>query len=59
MGTRDAMLFFHAGTIEAALGRRAAARRHLEAALEVNPQWHPFQPGLARATLARLSTGAD
>jgi hypothetical protein len=53
------MLFFHAGTIEAALGRRAAARRHLEAALEVNPQWHPFQPGLARATLARLSTGAD
>ena len=59
MGTRDAMLFFHAGTIEAALGRRAAARRHLETALEIDPQWHPFQPRLARAMLARLSAGAD
>jgi tetratricopeptide (TPR) repeat protein len=59
MGTRDAMLFFHAGTIEAALGRRAAARRHLETALEIDPRWHPFQPRLARATLARLSARGD
>jgi tetratricopeptide (TPR) repeat protein len=59
MGTQDPMLFFHAGTIEAALGRRAAARRHLEAALEINPRWHPFQPRLARATLDRLSTMGD
>jgi tetratricopeptide (TPR) repeat protein len=59
MGTRDAMMRFHAGMIEAALGRRAAARRHLEAALEINPRWHPFQPRLARVALARLSAGGD
>jgi len=59
MGTRDAMLFFHAGMIEAALGHRAAAERHLEAALETNPHWHPFQPRVARLTLARLSGGGD
>lgn len=59
MGTQDAMLRFHAGMIEAALGRRAVARRHLEAALKINPRWHPFQPRLARATLARLSAGGD
>jgi tetratricopeptide (TPR) repeat protein len=56
MGTRDAMLFFHAGMIEASLGRRSAARRHLETALAINPRWHPFQPAEARQTLARLSS---
>lgn len=56
MGTRDAMLFFHAGMIEAALNRPDLARRHLQAALAINPGWHPLQPAEARATLARLST---
>jgi tetratricopeptide (TPR) repeat protein len=57
LGTRDAMLFFHAGMIDAALGRSEAARGHLEAALATNERWHPFQPAAARATLARLSAG--
>ena len=42
LGTRDASLFFHAGMIEAALGRRAEARRYLDTALAINPHWHPF-----------------
>lgn len=55
MRTRDAMLFFHAGMIEAAVGEREAARRHLAAALAINPSWHPLQPAQAREKLARLS----
>ena len=55
MGTRDATLFFHAGMIDAALGRRESARRHLEMALAINPRWHPFQPDEAREILGRLT----
>jgi tetratricopeptide (TPR) repeat protein len=51
LGTRDAALFYHAGIIERALGDEAAAREYLEAALETNPYWHPFQPAAVRATL--------
>jgi tetratricopeptide (TPR) repeat protein len=54
LGTRDPTLHYHAGIIEAALGQRADARRHLRAALAINPHWHPFQPVEARAMLARL-----
>jgi tetratricopeptide (TPR) repeat protein len=59
LGTRDASLFYHAGMIEVALGRRADARRYLETALEINPQWHPFQPDEARRVLGRLAGGED
>jgi tetratricopeptide (TPR) repeat protein len=55
LGTRDAMLFYHAGMIERALGNGQAARRHLEAALETNPYWDPFHPAEARAVLDSLS----
>lgn len=54
LGTRDAMLFYHAGMIERALGERGAARRHLTEALAVNPYWHPTQPDSARAALEAL-----
>lgn len=59
LGTRDASLFYHAGMIEAALGRRADARRHLETALAINPHWHPFQPAEATQVLGRLTGEAD
>jgi tetratricopeptide (TPR) repeat protein len=59
LGTRDASLFYHAGIIEAALGRRADARRYLETALAINPHWHPFQPAEARQVLARLAGPED
>jgi hypothetical protein len=52
MGTRDAMLFYHAAMIDAALGRSGSACTHLKTALEINPRWHPFQPDEARRTLA-------
>ncbi len=55
LGTRDAMLFFHAGMIERALGNDDGARRHLKAALETNPYWDPFHPAEARAVLDSLS----
>jgi len=54
LGTPDALLFYHAGMIERALGDRPAARRYLERALAVNPYFHPTQPALARATLDSL-----
>lgn len=55
LGTRDAGLLFHAGMIEASAGDTDAARRHLEAALEVNPRWDPTDAETARATLDDLS----
>ncbi|MEO7986631.1 MAG: tetratricopeptide repeat protein [Gemmatimonadales bacterium] len=55
LGTRDAVLLYHAGMIERALGNNGAARRHLEAALETNPYWDPFHPAEARAVLDSLS----
>ena len=55
LGTRDAMLFYHAGMIEAALGRNDVARDRLETALAIHPHWHPSQPREAQATLDRLA----
>jgi tetratricopeptide (TPR) repeat protein len=54
-GTQDAMLFYHAGMIERANGRRELARQYLSHALAINPYFHPFQPDSARATLRRLT----
>jgi tetratricopeptide (TPR) repeat protein len=59
LGTRDASLFYHAGMIEAALGRHGGARRDLEAALAINPHWHPFQPAEAKRVLGRLAGRED
>jgi len=53
-GTRDALIFFHAGMIEQAIGAHDAARRHFEQAIETNPYFHPTYPALARAALAAL-----
>jgi tetratricopeptide (TPR) repeat protein len=55
LGTRDAMLLYHAGMIDRALGDDGRARARLEAALAANPYWHPSQPAAARATLDSLS----
>jgi len=54
LGTHDALLFFHAGMIERALGDRPAARRYLDRALAINSFFHPAQPAIARATLDSL-----
>ena len=55
LGTRDAMLHYHAGIIDRALGDSASARAQLEAALAINPYWHPSQPAAARAVLDSLT----
>ena len=52
--TRDASLWFHAGMIAAARHQNDEARRDLELALRINPQFHPTQPQQARETLTRL-----
>jgi tetratricopeptide (TPR) repeat protein len=54
LGTRDAMLFYHAGMIEHALGDERAAQRDLALALTINPIWHPTQPDEVRALLDSL-----
>jgi tetratricopeptide (TPR) repeat protein len=53
LGTRDPMLYYHAGMIRVAAGDSTGGRAALRAALAIEPQWDPFQPGSARATLAR------
>jgi tetratricopeptide (TPR) repeat protein len=55
LGTRDAMLFYHAGMIDHALGESASARARLETALAINPYWHPTQPAETRALLDTLT----
>ncbi|MEP6688249.1 MAG: tetratricopeptide repeat protein [Gemmatimonadales bacterium] len=55
LGTRDAMLFYHAGMIARALGDTAATRARLDTAFVINPYWHPTQPGEARALLDSLT----
>jgi tetratricopeptide (TPR) repeat protein len=54
LGTRDAMLLYHAGMIAFAQGDRPQAREYLNQALQVNRYWDPFQPAQARAVLASL-----
>jgi tetratricopeptide (TPR) repeat protein len=51
LGTRDAMLFYHAAMIQNSLGHHGTARDWLQRALQVNPYWHPTQPAEARAAL--------
>ncbi len=54
LGTEDALLFYHAGMIEHALGDRAAARDYLERALTINSDFHAIQARIARETLESL-----
>lgn len=57
LGTRDPLLFFHAGMIERAAGDDEAARRHLRQALELNPRFHPRHARTARAVLDSIPGG--
>jgi tetratricopeptide (TPR) repeat protein len=44
LGTHDAMLLYHEGMIDRALGENARARYFLTKALETNRAFHPTQP---------------
>src|SRR5438094_148165 len=58
LGTEDAMLHYHAGTIAAALGHERIAARHLRRALRLNPHFDLRQAPRARAALAALERPA-
>lgn len=59
LGTRNALMEFHAGMIAAARGEREQAIALLEGALALNPHFSIRYAPEARATLERLQSGAQ
>lgn len=55
LGTQDARLFYHAGMIARAAGDKKSARRHLQRALALSPQFDPLQAALARKALESVT----
>ncbi|MGI5249463.1 tetratricopeptide repeat protein [Actinacidiphila glaucinigra] len=53
-GYRNAAFLYHRGVIEAALGKREAARTSLAAALRLNPGFSPTAAPAARRALAHI-----
>jgi len=58
LGTRDALLDYHAGAIAAALGRTRRAARHFRRALATNPWFDRRLAADARARLSARAAGA-
>jgi tetratricopeptide (TPR) repeat protein len=56
--TPDPSLLYHAGAIQAALGRRADAARLLYQALSLNSRFHPVDANAASALLAEVGGDA-
>jgi tetratricopeptide (TPR) repeat protein len=54
IGTRSALLAFHRGMIERALGQTAEATASLRQALQINPYFSPVLAPRARLALARM-----
>jgi tetratricopeptide (TPR) repeat protein len=57
-GTRDALLFFHAGMIASRLGQTSQAREKLQTAININPGFHVIYAGVARQQLKTLDNQA-
>ncbi|MFI2366863.1 tetratricopeptide repeat protein [Streptomyces sp. NPDC018833] len=53
-GLRSALFAYHRGQIERELGEYGPARRHIEEALQTNPQFSPLLAPLAREALDTL-----
>ncbi len=53
-GTRDALLFFHAGMIAGRLRQNAQARERLQTALDINPRFHVIYADVAAQQLKTL-----
>jgi len=53
-GTRDALLFFHAGMIASRFGQTSQAKERLQTALSINPAFHVIYVGVARQQLKML-----
>ncbi len=58
LGTAEARMWIHRGTIEASLGLDAQARTHLRRGLGIDPGFAPLQVREARALLSSLEAGA-
>lgn len=54
LGTKDPLFLFHAGVIAKAAGDRAAALDSLQAAVRLNPEFHPVFAAEARRALEEL-----
>ena len=55
LGTRDALLYYHAGMISVGLGDQARGQKLLSEALSINPHFDLLQARIAQATLSHLS----
>ncbi|MEO5859876.1 MAG: tetratricopeptide repeat protein [Pyrinomonadaceae bacterium] len=55
INTKDAVLFYHAGMIENALGNHTEARQLLRSAIELNPAFDLMQAETVRKTLSAIS----
>jgi tetratricopeptide (TPR) repeat protein len=58
LGTKDALLLFHAGMIESALGNHTAAITYLQQALTINPHFSLLFAPQAQTELTRLQAAA-
>ncbi len=56
LGTRDAMLYYHAGMIQRAIGEEKQAEQMLSQALAINPHFDLMQTRIARSTLTDIYT---
>lgn len=56
LGTKDALLLFHAGMIQSALGNRDAAIGYLQQALTINPHFSLIYADQAQTELTRLQS---
>jgi tetratricopeptide (TPR) repeat protein len=54
IGTKDAVIYYHAGMIALSNGDRSGAKSYLGLALRVNPYFLPFAPDSARKVLGTL-----
>ncbi|HVD59303.1 MAG TPA: hypothetical protein VNC11_00405 [Gemmatimonadaceae bacterium] len=59
LGTRDAMLFYHEGMIDRAIGDSNRARYFLNQALEINDKFDAAHPREIKATLDSLNDGVS
>ena len=55
LGTRDALLYYHAGMIYVGLGDQARGQKLLSEALSINPHFDLLQARIAQTTLSQLS----
>lgn len=56
LGTKDALLRFHAGMIADKLGDSAAAQTHFQEALAINPHFSPLYAPVAQKVLTQLAS---